>query len=431
MEQFPLNRLTVIQGRGWGIPIVFMSASGVAFFLHYTVQVVMGNLLGVVQFGELGFLISILTLASLPAAGLDLMVTKSIANQLSNPTSSQIRINHLLKTTIFFGSVFTIIVIALIPLFDLHLEQDSFLLAILVAFAALFSYLMAFGTGLLRGQQRFYLLSFMNTLYPALRIAFSVFLVVLGLEIVGAVTGTLISLIIAAAFASFLGLAILPKKLDPDVSSHHNTNANESSNSSTYAFGFLIIAVTVSLAVVGTVDVILVNTMATAEDAGLFVMASTIGRGGIALFAAIGLFIFPKVAARSAVGENHIDLLSKGLGIGLILWAVPALIIGIFARDLISAMFGSEFVEGANLLRWYIASITPFAVISIVARYNLASGNRFGTISLFVFTVLLIGAMILTAGNPMRLVGAIGAVSSVYCLVLLANKAIFRGLTSH
>ena len=50
--------------------LVFVLSSGVASLLHYAYVVVMGRMLGVVQFGELAVLTSLFIFASIPASGI-------------------------------------------------------------------------------------------------------------------------------------------------------------------------------------------------------------------------------------------------------------------------------------------------------------------------------------------------------------------------
>ena len=405
--------------RTWSAPGLFLAASGLAGVLHYGYQISMGKLLSVVEYGELGAILSLMLLLTLPASAIDLLITRvTIASQTVNG-SQRFPLKGILTIALVSGGFFSLVVIAAAPLLKNILDIDNLSLFVLLALAVLSSYLLASGWGLLRGRHRLLLLSSTMVLYPVLRIIFGILLVTIGLKVFGAFLATLLAIIAVASIAIQRGLTLFP---DPPQSSLGETDAEiikSQTVRSIRAYSLMSLGVAFVVIVVGTIDIIAVKALADPEEAGLYVMASAVGKGGLTVFTSIGLLIFPQVAARHEMGESSTGLLYRALIVGILLLIPFVLAVWLTAPTLISLLFGREYLDGTNILRWYVVAIAPFALITTIARYYLALGDRRAVISLLAFSIALVVVFVFTAEDPMLLIAGTGFTSLAYLIYLL------------
>ncbi len=182
----------------------FFTAFGGAAFLHFVYLLLMARFLGVEDYGVLLALLSIFTLASLPATGLDLLATKVFA-----PLRGQSSFVSALRQVTMTGTAWSLAAAAIILLLSTWLYRALSIpdlgLIVMVALMVMFSYVQAVGWGILRGRQRFFLLSLSMLLYPVVRVALGIVLVLSGLRVTGAVLGSLLAVVITAASALLLG----------------------------------------------------------------------------------------------------------------------------------------------------------------------------------------------------------------------------------
>ena len=227
---------------------VFLLSSAAASLLHYAYLLAMGNLLGVVQYGELAALISLFILAALPASGLDLLVTRRTVEHLAADVAQPSPFASLLKSTLIVGGLLFVIVLALTPLLRVQLEIDSNAPFLVVAVGVFLSYLLALGWGTLRAQQRLLALSFTIVLYPVLRVLLGVALVMAGLGLFGAVSATTAGIGLVTVLALALGYSGLRSSLEPPTPSIAAVSPPLLSATTNWWYGLESIAVALCLA---------------------------------------------------------------------------------------------------------------------------------------------------------------------------------------
>ena len=123
-------------------------------------------------------------------------------------------------------------------------------------------------------------------------------------------------------------------------------------------------------------DVLMVNALLSAEDAGLYAAVALVGRVVFYGSWAISAALFPMVAARQQAGKSHGDLLALALGgvalVSLSITALCALMPGL----VIQVLFGNAYLAGAALVAPYALMTTFYALANVVSSHYLALGSH-------------------------------------------------------
>ncbi len=394
----------------------FLGSSWAGGLLHFVYLLLMARFLRVEDYGLLLALLSILTLATLPAGGLDLLAARAFAAP-SQHQGARPSLGKVTTACLVWGMGACSLVLLLTPLLSRMLDMQQESLIVLVALTVLCAYPKAMGWGILRGQQRFLALSLTLLLFPALRIGLGLALVLLGLGAEGALLGTLAAVALTAGVALALGLSRgLPRERPRQPEVGRELGGGPEGRLHYGSYSLMASIVTVALALPGTLDVVAVKAMASAQEAGLYSMASTVGKAGILAAMTISVFTFPKIVARVSSSQPYGDLMQLGLGLAGALSAVLAVFLGVAAPLLVPLVFGQEYLPGVGLLRWYSVVAIPFSLVVIVVRSHLAADRYDSVRAMLAFTLALVAALVAYGSEPLRVVLAFGAVSTCYLL---------------
>lgn len=406
-----------VQVRGNGATFgLFLAASWGSALLNATYLFIMARFLGVADYGVLLALLSVFVLASLPAAGMDLLTARIFA-VLPRNSGLQQSLIRVCGVSGLWGLAAWGIVLALSPVMAPVLSISERGLMLLVAAMVTCSYAQAIGWGILRGKQRFFLLSFNMVLYPLLRIALGLALVWAGLSVLGALLGTLAGTAITAGLALVAGIGRETHLQRPLNSRDSGSEKWVGPKFLGYNFyGVMALIVIGVQALPGTIDVLVVKAMVEPHLAGLYAMAATGGKAGLLLTGAISLFAFPKIVARIDRGLPYADLVWYSLALVGALSGLAALVVGIASPLFVPILFGPDFLPGTSLLRWYAIAVIPFSLLIVLARSYLAADNYGPIKALLVFGVVLAVVLVVVGKEPLWVILAFGAVSLGYLM---------------
>ena len=129
-------------------------------------------------------------------------------------------------------------------------------------------------------------------------------------------------------------------------------------------------------AVIINSDVLLVNALLTAEDAGLYAAVALIGRIVFYGSWAISAAVFPMVAARAAEGKPHRDLLFMALGaVAIVSFGITGFC-ALFPTFVIKVLFGEAYLAAAGLIAPYALMTSFYALANVLSNHYLALGSH-------------------------------------------------------
>lgn len=331
--------------------------------LNYLYHFLIGRLLGPANYGELVSLLSVIGLLGVIPGAINLVVIKYIS--AAKTEDKLINLVSWLKNKIFKASmVFCVLIIIISPTISsfLHIEKIAYF--ILVAVSFLFSISTLLNRSILQGLLKFREMISSMIAENVTKLVLSIMLIFLGFRVGGAI----FALTIATAVGWYLTTRYLryPNRKDLDI-------LPEIKSMSIYTVPVLIY--TIASTSLYSSDLILVRHFFSSYDAGLYASLSTLGK--IIFFGAgpIGSAMFPIVSQRHAkdLGYGKIFLYSVIATLGI---SLSILLVYLWLPEFaIKVLFGSAYLQSANLLVWFGIFMTLFTLASLFINFNLSLGR--------------------------------------------------------
>ncbi len=342
---------------------IIIVATVVTGLLNFLYQILMNRGLRGEDFADFYALLALFVILSVPGMTIQTVVAKRISQLRAKDDYAGI-------AGIFSGSLRRILALGVISLFLFILVSGylrdfldiSSKLPVIVTGIALFSVLLVpVGYGTLQGLQKFTSLGTNLILSTLARVGSGVLLVSLGFRVSGAMGSSVIFAILA------FGLALI--SLKPLF--RESPTGEKIDFLRMYKYSFPVLLAFFLLSLLSFVDILLVKHFFK-QGAADYSTASVIGRAIIYFPLAVSMVMFPKVAEAEAKGENPSRILGRSLiystllslGVSLIFFSFPELIIRVFRREYLNTV--------PPLLKGFGFALIPFGLITIIIYYNLA-----------------------------------------------------------
>lgn len=344
-----------------GSAIMVIGSNSVSF-LNYLYHFVIGRMLGPANYGELASLISLIGLIGIIPASVNLVIIKYISSAKTNKEAASL-IGWLKSKVILASIVFFVVILITSPAIYSFLKISKISYLMLIAFSFLFSLPAALNRSILQGLLRFKEMMISILIENSTKLIISIFLVYLGFQVGGVVLALVISTLLGWYISNFY----LKSRF---------SNVNLPSNIKS----MLIFAIPVTIQTITTTslyssDVILVKHFFSSHDAGIYAALSTLGK--IIFFATgpITSVMFPLVAQRKSKGKNYTKIFMYSF-ILTFLFAISILTLyWLIPNFAIKLLYGTAYLEAANLLIWFGSFITFFTLSSLIINYNLSLGR--------------------------------------------------------
>lgn len=345
-----------------GSAIMIFGSNGVSF-LNYLYHLLMGRLLGPVNYGELASIISLTGLLGIVSSSLSIVIIKYISSS-QNKDEIGGMIYWFQNKLIYISIIISIPLILFAPFISAFLHIDNFFLIILAILVFVISILSLIYRstlqGLLQFKQFVYSLFFENSS----RLFIGLGLVYMGFQVLGAVSALVLSTIFGVFISryyvkNYLGIRDKPPK---------NIKA------------IILYTLPVTIQSVATTslystDVLLVKHFFSSHDAGIYAALSTLGK--IIFFATgpIGSVMFPQVSKMQSTGGNFNKVFMYSLGLTTALTIFALFIYWQFPALVINLLYGSLYIEGSNLLVWFGIFMSLFTLSMLFISFNLSLGR--------------------------------------------------------
>ena len=292
---------------------------------NYVFNVLMGRMLGPIDYGVLASLLSLVFIINVPSQTLGTITTRYIARFESRKELGHARFffNYLLKKTLIISLFVSLLFLAASPFLKIFLKVEAFSPFLILLVILFFSLLSALPMGGLRGLEKFFEISLYNVITTILKVILGVALVWLGFKINGA---------LFALFFSGLLLALLFYK-DLKLPAQE---AVELKDEKIFHYAIPVFFVSLCLATLYNLDVIMAKHFLSDTQAGYYAVLSLMGK--IILFgtASIGDVLFPIVAKNHQKGADSGGVLRLSLIITFCASCAVTLIYFAFPESIIS-----------------------------------------------------------------------------------------------
>jgi len=344
--------------------LVLFIGTTFANFGNYLYHLLMGRMLGPVDYGALVSLISLAYLIGIVSSTLDIVVARFTS--IYKVKADYPRIYSLFKE---FSQKFLFVGIGIFAIFALSNQFIGEFLKIthnqaiiLIGSIFIIRFLVPVNNGLLRGFLNFTFLSVNGVLGVILKLGLGVVLVKMGFSVLGAIIGVVIADYLTYLF-SFVPLRFL---------FNYRAKARAINWKEKILYAWPTFIVVLSLTSLFTTDVLLVKHFFTAHQAGLYSALSMLGK--IIFFAsgAIAIAMFPLVAEKHENGKKYQGLLNQALLlVGVISVGLTAVYF-VAPKLMVQLLYGSSYLEIAPLLGIFGIFIALYSEVNVLINFSLS-----------------------------------------------------------
>lgn len=388
--------------------------------LGYVYQILMGRNLSPVEFAAFSAIMAAFMFASSPFGAL-LMIFSRRVTELAVFGEKE-KLNTLLsKSYIIFILIAIILTVASYGFVDIvgsFFKIENTLIVYVFLLLLFVNVFFVINNSFLQGLKKFYYLAASAFISVLLKIVFSLFFVTIGLGVLGALGGGVVSLAVIVILGFFLVKRCVDK-IDK-VNAQHN-------NEGWLSFKSLIpvLVANIAFAAMTQLDMVIVNYLFTTENAGDYAAASVLGKAILYIPGGIVLALYPFVAEKHANKLSSNLILVQSLSAAFVLCSCAALFYWFFSESLIVFLYGDAYAEASKLLPLYGLAIMPMALVLVVEHYLIAKKEVLFT-WLFLFfapiQVLLLYYFSTDLVSVILIFGFSGLVLLILGLLLLVRK---------
>ena len=292
---------------------------------------------------------------------------------------------------------------------------------IVVAVMIFVGALMTVATGALQGLQKFFALGINNIIGPALRLAFVVGLIALGLGASGALAAQIFAGLITFGIAAVI-LAPILRRRESGQHIGHGLTIRE-----VFVYAGLVMVGTTCISALTNMDVMIVKHFYLPAEAGQYAAVSVLAKIILFFSGAITTVLFPKAVEQSILQQDSSRIIRQTAA--AVAGVSGVLVIGyfIFPGFLIRLLFGPGYTSVIPLVGPFGATMALYALVILQMTYYLAIRKARYIALLVVSTISLVISLIMFHNSLLEVI-IIQLINAV--AVLLVGELFFRGVIS-
>lgn len=346
--------------------ILVFFANNIANFGNFLYNLSMGRLLEIDRYGDLGAILSLLVLLSIPLSIFHLFIVKIISSYFGAGKKGIISsIFRALTPKLFLIGVLLACILAImsIPISDFLRLENKYPVLLLSLFFIL-SFPSTLNRGILQGILSFKIIAINSFVEIGLKLIFSVILVLFNFSLLGALIGPLVGGVVGYILTI----------IELNLLLHNSKNQDPISLKELFSFKNTLptFFTSISLTIFFTADVILVKHFFSPIIASEYVALSTIGR---IIFYVVGPIIsvmFPVISARSNRGDSYSLPLFGTLCISLFVSLIMIFLYSFFPKQIIALFYGGRFENITAYLGIFSYYMILYTLNSILTYFLLS-----------------------------------------------------------
>lgn len=344
---------------------IVMVGSVLGNFASYLFHLIMGRLLGPVDYGTLESLISITYFLGIPISVVTIIIIKFVSSHKGDKRIISSFLNKIIKKMFFFGLLGLAGFLLLFPFLKELVKTNSFILFLGVG---IFSFLGIFPTifsAFFQGIADFVKFTVISIFTSWSKLAVAIVLVLLGLRLSGAIYSIVLSTILTVVLCFFLIRKYIDLKNRDEINIRKLFDGVMS-----YSFSVLIL--NISMTSIYTADLILAKYFLSPQDAGKYAALSVLGK--IIFFASSPLSsaMFPLISEKHSKGEKSDYLFWQSFLIVLGISFFVTLIYMFVPKIMINILFGKDYLDSAGYLPMFAIFISAYSLCAVFLNFYLS-----------------------------------------------------------
>jgi len=351
--------------------VVIFIGSILAGAFSYLFNMLMGRLLGPVQYGELAAVLSLVNIFTV-VGGVVMTTTMYHVGELYGlgNTAGIKKLLQIFSKYIFALSILFFFFAAAFAVPIANFFSLTHLVPVIIAFSGfLFGFVSLINKGILQGTQRFFAFSVVNLLEMILRVMLGVLLVKVGFSVSGAILATVLATVLTYGI-SFWPIGSFLKKVKTNEKADFHFKKGDILN-----YSWPVLASTLLLSAMLNLDIIMIKHYFPGSDAGLYAATSTVAKIILYITAPIISVMFPMILEKKAKGEKHYKMLIFALALTVI---GALLVLGVFAivpGSVMKVLYGSDYTALYSFLPQLGIYVLFYTLVNLLANYYLAIKN--------------------------------------------------------
>ncbi|KKQ96299.1 MAG: hypothetical protein A3G66_02175 [Candidatus Levybacteria bacterium RIFCSPLOWO2_12_FULL_39_17] len=354
-----------------GSSIIFLGLFS-SYFVHYLFNLAMGRLLKPAEYGLVTSLVSVTILFAVFQASLTGIFAKFSAkfNALKDQGALLGLFNQGFKFTFIFSMIIVGILLIFFKPFMDFLHISDFRMVALTYFYIFLSIVASVPNGLLQGEIRVYLFSFLNIFGALLKILLGIVFVLIGLKAYGA----MFAIVVSAFIPYVLSIIIIRKGIKKNAAGDSKVDASFIKELKGYSLKFFL--ATLGITVFTSIDTIFARHFFSPVLAGQYAALSLMGKSIFYFTSPIHFVLFPLVAQKKEKKEKVAEILVLGASL-VALTSVAASFFYFLFPGLVLAIFfpNPEYKMLIPYLGPFSLFIIVFSLAYLLNNYLLSLGK--------------------------------------------------------
>lgn len=389
--------------------LILVASTLIFNILNYVFHFSMARMLGPADYGVLASLMSIIYLFSIPAETIQTIVARYTAIFKIRNENGKIKslMKRAIKTCWKWGLIGAGILLILAPFLSEFLKFDSVMPLLILSLIIFPVLLLPVTRGILQGTKRFGALGVNLSLEGILKLALAIILVLIGFKVNGAIG----SIVISAFLVFFISLSYL-KNINKKKDTYFDKKE-------IYVYSKPVLIALIFLTLMYSVDMIIAKHFFSEQDAGVYAVASLLGKMIFFGLSPVAKAMFPIVAERKESKEEYKHILRKALYIATLASGLILAVYLLFSNLIVSVLFGNQYLAASSLIFYLGIGFALMTISYILVFYNLSIGRNKIVWSLPFFAVSEVILLSIFSNSLLKFSLAFSTVSLITCLFLI------------
>ncbi|MBL7036455.1 oligosaccharide flippase family protein [Candidatus Microgenomates bacterium] len=344
-----------------GSVIMFVGNMG-ANGINYVYHLVMGRMLGPVNYGVLASLYSIMYLVSIIPSSASVSIVKFVSSAKNSELYS---VYTSIKKLIFkLAIVLAVLMFVMSPSISRFLHIENVSSVALIAPVLFFSLVTLVNQSTSQG-----FLKFLGFVIPALISSLAKLLIGVGLILLGwSVFGVMLAIVIGAILAYFYSQKFIKKHIKPGKTKDVDLKPF-------LKYSGPVLLQSLAFTSIFTIDVVLVKHFLDPFSAGIYAAISTLGK--IIFFATspVTSTMFPVVSKRRASNQSYSKIFLASLLITASIALVITAFYWLFPELAIGVLYGKDYLSAKTDLVWMGAFMLFYTLSNLLVNFFLSIGK--------------------------------------------------------
>ncbi|MFA6047618.1 MAG: oligosaccharide flippase family protein [Parcubacteria group bacterium] len=406
--------------------LILFIGTMVASVLNYIFHLSIGRMVDAQIYGELESLISFVSIISVPAGTLMMIVTKFAAGNKADDdkyASRQFLVWYS-KKVILYGLPIFFLAVIISPFLKDFLKIESFWPLIIVWFMMLLSFFGVAPGGLLNGWQKFTESSWAGVWGALTKLVSALILVYLGFSLIGAVGGFALGMLASYVISLYL-LRFIKEKKDENIDRKRRMSSIFSKN-----YLWPILMGNLAIAILSNVDMVMAKHNLSPELAGQYGALTIISKIILFVTSVIVAVLFSMSSEDNHKKNNSRTTLKYAFFLMSFISAGALVAYYLFPNFIMSILFGNKYQEASPYLIWFAISVVIFSFVNLIFQYLISIDKTkiaYGLLAISLIAsiaVLLVGKDIFAIILIMIIAQLLAVLGGVYFLSKNLKKTI-------